>query len=474
MVEASAWYHRMHSFGRAENWSLRFDLRIIAIDGHCRISDRRRSLHQTDPNSIVNPIDHPPSTLVIPPTRDNQPDAPPPVALTRPRLPAARTVALVMLVTLLAWLALVAVYLVISVPGEWFPAAAPKSYAANKLVLARGSGQLVDQELHVTEADSTGVTLLSSVVDLDASDYPTIAWIAADIPEGAKVRLLWRNDSAPQKLNAIDVPVEGGRTLPVLVANKSAWIGRVTGLALAIQGTPLQPIRIRGVIAKPMGALEILGDRAGEWFAFEGWSGTSINTITGGADFQGFPLPVLIALTVALAGTAIVLIERRRPGTLVASTPLVLGAIFLIGWLILDARWTANLMQQERYTAERYAGKSSRDKHLAGEDAQLFAFVERALQVLPSRPVRIFVAADAGYFRGRAAYLLYPHSAFLDPHSNELQWADKLRSGDWLLVYQQRGIKYDAGRQMIRWETGLTTSAELKLLEPGAALFRIR
>jgi hypothetical protein len=115
-----------------------------------------------------------------------------------------------------------------------------------------------------------------------------------------------------------------------------------------------------------------------------------------------------------------------------------------------------------------------RDKLLANEDAQLFAFVERALQVLPSRPVRIFVAADAHYFRGRAAYHLYPHSVFFDPRSNELQWADQLRPGDWLLVYQQRGIQYDASRQMLRWPTGRTTSAELKLLEPGAALFRMR
>jgi hypothetical protein len=375
---------------------------------------------------------------------------------------------------LLAWLALLAVYLAISVPDDWFPAAAPKAYAANGLVLARGTGQLVEEELQVTAADATGVTLISLVSDLRASDYPTIAWIAADMPERAKVRLLWRNDGAPQKVNAIDVPVEAGRTLPVIVANNPAWIGRITGLALAVQGPLLQPIRIRGVIAKPMGALEILGDRAGEWFAFEGWVGTSINTITGGADFQDLPLPVLIALTVALAGTAVVLVERRRPGTFVASTPMVLGALFLIAWLILDARWTANLVRQERYTAEQYAGKSTRDKYLANADAQLFAFVERALQVLPSQPVRIFVAADAHYFRGRAAYHLYPHSVFFDPRSNELQWADQLRPGDWLLIYQQRGIQYDASRQMLRWETGRTTSAELKLIEPGAALFRIR
>jgi hypothetical protein len=84
------------------------------------------------------------------------------------------------------------------------------------------------------------------------------------------------------------------------------------------------------------------------------------------------------------------------------------------------------------------------------------------------------VAADVNYFRGRAAYHLYPHSVYFDARSNELQWTDALRPGDWLLVYQRRGIQYDASRQLLRWETGRTTSAELKLVEPGAALFRIR
>jgi len=288
------------------------------------------------------------------------------------------------------------------------------------------------------------------------------------------VRLLWRNDNAPEKVNAIDVPVESGRTFPVIVANNPAWIGRVTGLALAIQGQLLQPIRIRGVIAKPMGALEILGDRVGEWFAFEGWVGTSINTITGGADFQDLPLPVLIALTVALAGTAVVLIERRRPGTFGASTPMALATLFLLAWLILDTRWAANLARQEWYTAQKYAGKSIRDKHLANDDAQLFAFIERALQILPSQPVRIFIAGDADYFRGRAAYHLYPHSVFFDPRSNELQWASKLRSGDWLLIYHQPEIQYDLSRQILRWPSGQTTSAELKLIGPDTVLFRMR
>jgi hypothetical protein len=423
----------------------------------------------------VDPIEHPLSGPLVVSTAQPDPPAARPQATAVPgSLPASRTfarVALAMSLALLAWLA---VYLVISVPNGWFPAAPIKAFAASGLALNRGTGQLLDNDLRVTAPDSTGVTLISVVPDLKASDYPVIEWIAIGLPEQAVVRLLWRTDQAPEKLNAINVRVELGRPMPVMVANDPAWTGRVIGLALAIQ-TPLsEPIRIRGVIAKPMGALEIIGDRAREWSAFEGWTGTSINTINGGADIQGLPLPVLMALTIALAGAAVLVIERLRPGAIGASAPMALGTLFLIAWLILDARWTANLVQQERHTAEQYAGKSTRDKLLANEDAQVFTFVERALQVLPSRPVRIFVAADVHYFRGRAAYHLYPHSVFFDPRSREIPWADQMRPGDWLLVYQQRGIQYDAGRQMLRWESGRTTGAELKLVGPGAALFRMR
>jgi hypothetical protein len=424
----------------------------------------------------VTPIEHPPSDALavstVPPV---QPATEPPAGAAPRRFfspsRALVRVALALLLGLLAWLA---VYLAISVPKSWFPAAPPMAFAASGLALTRGSGQVVDEELRVTAPDATGLTLISVATDLRSIDYAAIAWITTDLPQQAVVRMLWRTDYAPGKLNAIDVPVELRRTQPVMVANNPAWIGRVTGLALAIQGPLSQPIRVRGVIAKPMGALDILGDRVREWLAFEEWSGTSINTVAGGADIQGLHLPVLLALSVALAAAVAALIERQRPGTFGASMPIVLSAIFLLAWLILDARWTGNLVRQEWRTTQQYAAIGTRDKHLASDDTELFAFVEKARRVLPSPPVRIFVAADANYFRGRAAYHLSPHSVFFDPSSNELQWAGAMRPGDWLLVYQQRGIQYDASLQMLKWQTGQTTGAELKLVEPGAALFRIR
>jgi len=388
-------------------------------------------------------------------------------AAGNPAWPAAALFAGALLVCLLA-------YLAVTVPSNWFPGAAQKSWGARDLTLARGSGAIIGDALVITAPDASGVALLSLNSDLRASDYAAIAWIGIDVPDGVEVRLLWKSDYQPNKLNTAPVTVESRQLLPVVVAKNPAWIGRVTGIALAFRGTFVQPIRIRGVVAKPMGAFEVLGDRAREWFAFEAWTGASINTVTGGADVQDLPLPMLLAFALGLAGAVLLAIPRWRPNIGPMTTAGTLIGLFVAAWLVLDARWTWNLVRQVRATASEYAGKDVRQKHLAAEDGPLFAFIEKARAIMPATPARVFVVANAHYFRGRAAYHLYPHNVYTDRIGGTVPPASVMRPGDWLLVYQSRGIQYDAGQGKLRWDDTQTIPAEVKLTEPGAALFLIR
>jgi hypothetical protein len=133
-----------------------------------------------------------------------------------------------------------------------------------------------------------------------------------------------------------------------------------------------------------------------------------------------------------------------------------------------------NLFQQAHATALRYAGKDLREKHLAGEDREVFAFIDKARTILPPNPARVFVMADADFFRGRAAYHLYPHNVWYEPYKNVVPPADQLKPGDWLVVYQRRGVQYDAARHSLRWDGGVTIPVELKLLEHGGALFVVQ
>jgi len=362
-------------------------------------------------------------------------------------------------------------YAALTVPGAWFPSASDRSFPARELALTRGTGGQDQDALVIRGTDESGLALVTANSDLRSSEYPVIAWRGSGFPDDADVRFLWRSDYAPNKLNTVQVPVVAGRLSPVTMATNKEWLGRITGIALAVRGPLAQPVRVDGVTARSGGGLGQIGERVREWTAFEPWNGASINTITGGAEVQEVPLPTFLVIAVALAAAIWLGIALRRGRT--PAFPLVVAVLFVVAWALVDALWTWNLARQVGQTRAQYGGKDWRERHLAAEDAALFAFVEKARAKLPAAPARVFVVADAPYFRGRGAYHLYPHNVQFDPFRNSVPAAAALHAGDYVLVYQRRGVQYNAEEKKLRFEGGAPVSAEAVLVEPGAALFKV-
>jgi len=380
----------------------------------------------------------------------------------------------VLLFFLLALAACTLLYLAVAVHGRWWTSVPDRAFNADQLAVARGSAVRDGDELVITHAGPDGETVVSVVTDLRSGDYPLVSWIAIDVPDSAQVVLLWHTDYQPAQVNKLPIRVISGRLLPVWVGSDPHWIGRVTGLALAIHGPLTQPIRMRGVIARPADAKGTFADRVREWTAFEPWTGASINTVTGGADIQDLPLPLLLVVAVVIAVAALAWVSRRRLRAIAPSLAVAAAGLFVAAWFLLDARWTFNLARQARETAVRYGDKDWQGKHLAADDGPLFAFIEKVRIALPAKPARVFVLADADYFRGRAAYHLYPHNVWYEPFYNVVPPADRLHAGDYIVVYQRRGVQYDASLQRVRWDGGVTVPVELKLIDGGGALFVVR
>ena len=412
----------------------------------------------------VSPLLPPDAPAVIAPLPANEAQAPTAVTF------AGRLLAIFVAVVALCMLA----YLAFAVPGKWFTGVRSVAWGPKDMQLAKGAGRIVGDELAVAPSDASGLVVVSLRTTLKASDYAAIEWIAIDVPDHVDVSLLWRTDVKPDSLNTVPLAIVSGRLLPVVTRDHQAWIGNIQGLALAMKGPVAEPVRIRGVVAKPLSAPEVLRDRWREWFAFEGWTGTSINTITGGADLQDLPLPLLLACAVAIATLVVFGLGRVRSGLVPVSVFGALAAFVLIAWLVLDLRWTWNLVRQVDSTAARFAGKSYADKRLAVEDAPLFAFVQKAKEAMPGTPSRVFVAADSHYFRGRAAYHLYPHNAYFEARSNAIPPPERMRPGDWILVFNRKGVQYDASQSKLRWDNHQPVNAELKASGRGAALFLVR
>ncbi len=364
-------------------------------------------------------------------------------------------------------------YLVLSVPGSWFGGAPQLQWTGRALSLTRGTGGFAGNALALSAPDATRTVVVSLSTSLRAQDYPVIVWHVGGIPEGVEAGLLWYNDYEPSHVFSRPLTVEAGHIAPALVAQEPHWLGRIGGLALVLRGSFTRPITVYGAVARPMTAMQVLADRASEWLAFEPWNGASINTLTGGADAQDLPLPVLLATVVGVAALAYAGLARWGPADLRPARGCVIAAFFVGAWLILDARWQWNLVRQVERTRQQYAGKSWRERHLAAEDGPLFEFIEKVRAKLPPPPVRVFMVADAHYFRDRGAYHLYPYNVFFSPWNDTIPPSSAMHSGDYVVVYLRRGVQYNAAQQSLRWDDSPPVKADLLLLDGGGSLFRI-
>jgi hypothetical protein len=366
------------------------------------------------------------------------------------------------------------VYLAMTVQGPWFSSARTLHWTPGDLSVTEGSAQLSPDGLAVRASDAVHPVRIAINTSLRATDYPVIAWETLGVSDDLEVAVLWQNEYEPGRVFNQRVDVEAGRVQPISLARNNKWVGRISGVALAVRGNFSEPMVIRGASAKTMSPREVLGDRVAEWFKFEPWNGSSINTLIGGADTQDLPMSFTFAVIFAFAALIYFVFARWRPQWVGSWRPVIIGAMFLGAWIALDARWMWNLARQVNVTAKLYAGKSWHERHLAADDRAVFAFIEKVRAQLPPPPARIFVVADEHYFRDRSAYHLYPYNVFFDPWRNTMPPASAVRPGDFMVVYQRRGVQYDAAQQRLRWEGGAPVGAELLLADAGAAVFRIR
>jgi len=333
-------------------------------------------------------------------------------------------------------------YLALSVPGSWFGSLPTLRWTAAELAVTQGSGQPTADGLRVSAPGKQGIAIVSIQTSFRSAGYTAVAWDTADVPNDVAAALIWRNDYEPGRRFTRPLTVEAKRLLPITLADDPNWIGKINGLAVIIRGDLTQPMLIRGVEAKPMTAVQVLHDRIREWFAFESWSGGSINSRSGGADAQDLPLPFALAAIVGLALIIYVILARWRPQTIGPFRPLIAGGLFVCAWFILDVPWQWNLVREARAK-------------------------------LPPPPVRVFMGADSLYFRDRGAYHLYPYNVYFDPYRNTMPDAAKLRGGDYLVVFRRKGVQFDPAQKKLRWDGGQALDAEILFAEGGGAVFAI-
>ncbi|MDR1530109.1 MAG: hypothetical protein LBS40_06935 [Burkholderiales bacterium] len=370
------------------------------------------------------------------------------------------------------------VYFERTIPGAWFPKTQAQVWTSQNIILVRGTliADRSDTQRQTFQTDDSGVTVIAVNTQFPASQYPALDF-DIDFPAGSVVRLIWRNDLQPNERPYLDLQIDDdGRSRATIITGHKNWFGNISSLALAVQAQPKQIFTVRSVSAHPMGVGEVAKRLVSGWLRFSPWTGTSIAQLDDAAPSLSYFIALALALPLFPVGALLLWKRLRRRQVLTLSPACWYAGIafFLAGWLALDARWTVQLAQQAAHTRQTFGGKTIAEKHLAAVDGALYAFTEKARAALPAEPTRIFALAPDPYLRSRIAYHLYPHNVYFDFYGAMPPNARTLRSGDYVLLFQQSGIRYDMARKKMRWSNGSELAAEIKLFEAGSALIEVR
>lgn len=314
--------------------------------------------------------------------------------------------------------------------------------------------------------DASLTVLSAGFLPFHAASYGRVIIDADPLPENVEVALIWLRRDEPGVPREQRIAVRRGQLVATTLDGNPDWRGEIAFVAIGVKGAMAHPWSLRTLRLEQLGIAGVVADIVGAWTHFERWDGRSINIVFGGRDDQRAWLPPLAFVASALSALVVWGLARRR-GKPASAAALLMP--FLVGWLVVDLRWQANLFEQARETFAQFGGKSWEERHAAMEDGDLFRFVHTAAARLPADPVRIFVNSDFEYFRRRAGYHLYPHNVLA------YNWAEpsQLRPGEYLLLYQKADVRFDTGTRELLWTNGRRLDAIPIVVQRGAGLFMV-
>lgn len=186
--------------------------------------------------------------------------------------------------------------------------------------------------------------------------------------------------------------------------------------------------QVRLVPAKP-GFVALQSRLFGEWFRFARWTQRSSNHT------RTAEQPILVSPAVAvgawvLVSWLIVCLLSRFRGSVIWSA---FACFFVLGWIVLDIRWQADLAGKSLTTLDSFHGKSWESRRAADIDGPLFEFVRKLKEEVGLDRRRLFALGHGEYWRLRARYHALPWSTRSTDKVLVHNWTRYLRKGDLFL-----------------------------------------
>lgn len=349
------------------------------------------------------------------------------------------------------------------------------SVAGSRFGLIRGRGHAYWGAFVLEALDNSQLGIVSTKTEpIAAESYPRVECrLTGFEPESMQLSLLWRTREQPNQNFHVNLDAWDPGVVSAELAAQDDWSGTVTGVGLAVQGELYEPLVVQSCTFPSASVRTAAATIARQWGRLFAFKGTTINLPFDAERGDYASLLIVVAIAAGLAMGTYYLLARRRhwrrdPGAFLA--------VFLIGWLLLDARWQVDLWRQLGLTAQQFAGKTTEQKHEAETDHAVFELMQKVDAALPTPPVRVHFLADNSKLRARGAFFLYPQNVYHDLRpSVPSVTPEQLRSGDYALLLGYSGLTYEREQQLLLWPDGSSKSVEAILVpNKHTELLRIR
>jgi hypothetical protein len=357
------------------------------------------------------------------------------------------------------------------------PGVTPQSMPGAALEIRLGGGYNTSEKALAVNELQHGVderAIATVGTRFNAADFRMIEYRLAGRHPETHVYLIWRTAGDPETMFNMAVPLGEGSVGVLLPGGHAGWTGQITEIGFDIYGELREPLLIESISLSPwtwQGALISVWGEWGDWLDWSssrGWTQRSINGLRA-VHRPGDLSPVLTIA--AWSGLACLLLALASP---MARSPRPLGFLFAVAvpWLAIDLLWQSSLFRQLDETRHLFAGKTQQEKHLAGQNNDLYRYASYLkAEVLPAPGTRIFLLQDTAhrtYRRLRAQYYLLPHNIY---NYDRFPRPEYSTPGDYILVLGKvPGLAYERGA--LRWAEQ-SLPAELVDLHSMGSVYRI-
>jgi len=323
-----------------------------------------------------------------------------------------------------------------------------------------GSGHSAGDRMLVDEFANGYALLSSGPVSIQADEQRVLSytWMPPKMPQEAA--FFWRRSDDAQNVLRTELTTPGKHLIDL--ATKPDWQGEITEFGFLVAGVNGEAVEIGDTSLMPDSLNTRLQFTWRAWTTFQEWSQKSINYLRGGDYRQLVALPLLVAAWLLI--TLLLLWLFSRFGKNIGSRQLLItaGLVFLVAWVLLDIRWSANNLRQIRLSFQTKWQADDQQRSSIDLDGPIYQYVLRLKnEVLGDQAARILLVGDENiswYYMYRAKYHLLPYSVGvtqrfvkrLSPGSLDFviffgQPADIIKVPGWNPSWQKSLVQIDQG-----------------------------